>query len=146
MAANLLAILRAAKKTDNPWTRGEPTHQPWYEHTATTGWQPVQEVSEYSKVVVIDKVSLLSWNIDQFRAYEKERMEAALKFLEDYLSQLPQRPIIMLNEVLSSGLDIIRLQPWIREGYYLTDISHEFWESSRYGECGSFAGLISARR
>lgn len=73
-------------------------------------------------------------------------MEAALKFLEDYLSQLPQRPIIMLNEVLSSGLDIIQLQPWIREGYYLTDISHEFWESSRYGECGSFAGLISARR
>ena len=42
--------------------------------------------------------------------------------------------VIMLNEMTESDLRIIQGQDWIREGFYITDLSSEFWESSVYGK------------
>jgi len=40
----------------------------------------------------------------------------------------------MLNEMLMSDLELIQAQSWVRDQYYLTDISDEFWESGYYGK------------
>lgn len=135
--ANLAEILRAARKTAYSWTRGKPAFQPWYEYTAERIWQPVEEAVKDTVQSPVTSLSILSWNIDQFRAFENERMKAALIYLEDYTSRLPHKPIIMFNEMLPSDMEIIQGQPWVQKSYYLTDRSHEFWESSRYGKSGA---------
>lgn len=61
-------------------------------------------------------------------------MQAALDYLESYVSKLPHKPVIMFNEMLNSDMEIVQHQPWVRDSYYLTDVSHTFWESSRYGK------------
>lgn len=137
MSVNLTELLLAARKTDNTWSRGKPFFQPWYVFSANGTWQPVEENSDSSDSPPIKSLSVLSWNIDQFRAFENERMQAALAFLESYLSKLPHKPIIMFNEMLNSDMGIIQQQSWVRSDYYLTDVSHTFWESSRYGKCKS---------
>lgn len=133
MNVNIAELLRAARKTDHTWTRGEPASQPWFVYASERSWQPVEADKQAMRSSPIEALSVLSWNIDQFRAFENERMKAALDFLEGYVSHLPHKPIVMFNEMLSSDLEIIQLQPWVQESYYLTDISHAFWESSRYG-------------
>lgn len=135
--------MRAAKKTNHSWIRGEPAFQPWFAYTAERTWQPLETEPKESNSRPVNAVTVLSWNIDQFRAFENERMTSSLRFLEDYVSKLPCKPVIMLNEMLSSDMEIIKLQPWIQDNYYLTDESHTFWESSRYGKSSSIRTLFS---
>lgn len=134
MAKTLAEILRAARKTQHEWIRGQATPQPWFAWQSGSSWQPLEKNPGDSETSPVSKLSVLSWNIDQFRAFENERMTRALTYLEDYVSKLPGSPLIMLNEMLGSDLQIIQRQPWIRKGFYVTDESHTFWESSRYGK------------
>lgn len=134
MAKSLAEILRAARKTRHQWTRGKATPQPWFAWQSESSWQPLEADPGDPETSPVSKLSVLSWNIDQFRAFENERMTRALTFLEDYVSKLPSSPLIMLNEMLVSDMQIIQRQQWIRNGFYVTDESHTFWESSRYGK------------
>lgn len=134
MAKTLAEILRAARKTQHEWVREKAAPQPWFAWQSGNSWQPLEAAPGDSETSLVSKVSVLSWNIDQFRAFENERMTRALTYLKDYVSKLPGSPLIMLNEMLVSDLQIIQRQQWIQKGYYVTDESHTFWESSRYGK------------
>lgn len=130
---SLLQELRAARKTNHLWTRGEPFRQPIHAWQAGK-WRPLEANAETPDSGAADNFSILSWNIDHLMAFGNERMIRALQFLEEYVTQTPQKPVMMFNEMVPSDLEIIQSQPWIQQAYHLTDISHQFWESSRYGK------------
>ena len=128
--------INAYKKHEFAWKRGEPFPQPYY--TWHDGrWQagnsrPEQEVP--ASRAADSSFTIMSSNIDFMRSFTRERMEKALAFLEQYIGQISRPSVIMLNEMLVSDLEVIQAQGWVRDGYSLTDVSDEFWESGYYGE------------
>lgn len=138
-------------KMDDPhdWARGVPYNQPYYLFSPDTQqWQPVtpstQTQTQLSSAAPapLDKFEVLSWNIDFMRILDDERMIAALNHLRTHVdpaeadqsatvASVPK--VIMLNEMTRSDLILIQGQDWIREGYHVTDISTEYWESEGYG-------------
>ena len=72
------------------------------------------------------------------RPFPKERMSAALFFLETYLStSIPttNAVVILLQEMTVSDLHLIESAHWIRERFHITDQSLKNWASGHYGTC-----------
>lgn len=130
----IIETANSRRKHDFPWKQGQPFSQPFY--TWHDGqWKATSPDAEQSRSTSRDSsFSIMAWNIDYMRSYTNERMEKALSFLEQYLSQLSRPSMIMLNEMLVSDLELIQGQSWVRKGYHLTDLSEEFWASGHYGE------------
>lgn len=61
-------------------------------------------------------------------------MICALSFLQQYIEQIPNTVIVMLNEMLVSDLVLIQDQSWVRDKFFVTDIDSQFWESGYYGK------------
>ena len=134
-----------------PWTRGIPFQQPFHAFSdEDQTWHAIKPASRSPAAVsdpAITSFAILSWNIDFMRILPDERMTAALEHLHahvrdeaggsDSKSDSPTKTtdkVIMLNEMTESDLRIIQGQDWIREGFHITDLSSEFWESSVYGK------------
>jgi tyrosyl-DNA phosphodiesterase 2 len=62
-------------------------------------------------------------------------MKAALNYLETLVSSIGNDVPVMifLQEMLPSDLEQIQAAKWIRERFYITDMSHQYWESMWYG-------------
>ncbi|KAK4455551.1 5'-tyrosyl-DNA phosphodiesterase [Podospora aff. communis PSN243] len=95
-------------------------------------WQPVQ--ADTSEVAMPEVFSLMSWNIDFQRPLENERMKTALHYLVTSSLRGGRTTIIMFNEMVVSDLQLIQQEPWVQEGYFVTDLTGENW-TSRYGTC-----------
>jgi tyrosyl-DNA phosphodiesterase 2 len=86
-----------------------------------------------------DKLHLITWNIDFQVPFPKERMTAALQHLEHVLSLSSTNnttrgaTVIFLQEMVSSDLDLIQETSWIRERFYITDLTPASWRRSSYG-------------
>jgi len=130
----IIETINSRRKHDFTWERGQPVPQPYY--TWHDGqWKARRSGAGQSASTTQDGFfSIMSWNIDFMRSFTNERMEKALSFLEQYISQISSPSIIMLNEMLVSDLRLIQGQSWVREKYHLTDVSEDFWESGYYGE------------
>lgn len=130
----IIETINSRRKHDLTWERGQPVPQPYY--TWHDGqWKARSSGAEQSASTTQgDSFSIMSWNIDFMRSFTNERMEKALSFLEQYISQRSRPSIIMLNEMLVSDLQLIQAQSWVRDKYHLTDLSEDFWESGYYGE------------
>lgn len=140
-----------------PWTRGIPFQQPFHVFSdEDQTWHAIEPASRQPPAVsdsAATSFAILSWNIDFMRILPNERMTAALEHLHahvrdeasssDSKSDTPVKidKAIMLNEMTESDLRIIQSQDWIREGFQITDLSSEFWESSVYGMSGLFYSL-----
>jgi len=118
------------------WTRGQPCDQPcfWWR---SENWEVAYSTAEKDQSSSVQTLSILTWNIDFRRSFTRERMQAALDFLQQYISEIAHPAIVMLNENLASDLEIIKSQSWVQDGYCVTDSSPEFWEHP-YGECYLF--------
>lgn len=127
-----------------PWARGVPFHQPFYTFSdKDKKWHETEPTSAGTPFTV------LSWNIDFKRILHNQRMRAALKHLHTHVTDeainsegipklLVKEKVIMLNDMTKSDLQIIQSQAWIREGFQITDLSGEFWESKHYGKLNMF--------
>ncbi|KAL1963126.1 hypothetical protein VTN77DRAFT_8669 [Rasamsonia byssochlamydoides] len=67
-------------------------------------------------------------------------MAGALEYLEKLYKQTTSTSttattpvVILLQEMLESDLAQIQQAGWIREHFYVTDLTPEFWESALYG-------------
>ncbi|KXJ87293.1 Endonuclease/exonuclease/phosphatase [Microdochium bolleyi] len=123
-----------------PWTRGIPHIQPCYAYsTEHDVWQAF-DTTQDSKIeaVALDKIEVLSWNIDFMRILDEARMKAALKHLRTHVEAVDSKgvpKVIMLNEMTVPDLRLIQAQDWVRQDYHVTDITAEHWESEGYGTC-----------
>ncbi|KAL4949547.1 Endonuclease/exonuclease/phosphatase [Aspergillus filifer] len=83
-----------------------------------------------------EKIHLLSWNIDFQATAAEERMTAALKYLSELQTNHDTNDgsptVIMLQEMVPSDLQLIQQASWVREKFYITDITGSQWMSS-YG-------------
>lgn len=68
-------------------------------------------------------------------------MFSALKYLEGLYRDLQEKStsshnpplVIFFQEMLNSDLEQIQETDWIRQNFYVTDLSDDFWESGYYG-------------
>ncbi|KAL4916421.1 Endonuclease/exonuclease/phosphatase [Aspergillus aurantiobrunneus] len=84
----------------------------------------------------IDRIHLVSWNIDFSTPASSERMTTALQYLRDLQSEHDQKngppTVIFFQEMVASDLHLIQQAPWVREKFYVTDLSGSRWRGS-YG-------------
>ncbi|KAH6640735.1 Endonuclease/exonuclease/phosphatase [Chaetomium tenue] len=122
------------------WKRGELAPQEY--HTFRDGfWHPVQPPEPAvpggpTTTPRSFQFAVLSWNIDFMRPEDDARMASALKHLHGLVAAKPNPPsVVMLNEMTRSDLTLIKDAAWVREGYNITDINADHWESTTYGTC-----------
>lgn len=68
------------------------------------------------------------------RKLEDARMRGALSHLHTYVDGKAEPPVIMLNEMIGTHLELMKSTHWIQERYCMTDITTSNWESGGYGE------------
>jgi tyrosyl-DNA phosphodiesterase 2 len=130
------------------WTPDTPCEQPYFTYSSKGNmWVSSEDnntpqSSLHSKDEPLSSsqpiLTVLTWNIDFMRPLANERMTAALSYLETYLSSsVPSSNavLILLQEMVQSGLHLIQSAPWIRSRFHLTDTSTQNWESGHYGTC-----------
>jgi hypothetical protein len=118
----------------SPWKPGEPAHQAYFTFF-NSAWQPAvtSKTAHASTAETLVSFSVLSWNIDFMRPLPNARMEAALKHLE-FIAGLANQSVIMLNEMVSGDLELIKKADWVRRDYSITDVSVDNWENPGYGK------------
>lgn len=125
------------------WERGRPVPQD-YLSFKNGYWIPVG-----TKGVTTPKsfrFSVLSWNIDFMRPLGDARMESALNHLHSLVSGKADPQIIMLNEMVPSGLSQIASTDWVRRGYNMTDVTADNWQLPNYGKHPELLLLLRRRR
>ncbi|KAL1956879.1 hypothetical protein VTO42DRAFT_6727 [Malbranchea cinnamomea] len=123
----------------------QPRQQPWFQFDGDGHWQEAASESAAAEDESADwdsepvqKVRVLTWNIDAMIPFDRPRMAAALKHLESMVSSPPAPftadtpAIILLQEMRESDLDMIQETPWIQKGFTITDVDSEHWPTS-YG-------------
>ncbi|KAL1884514.1 hypothetical protein Plec18167_002104 [Paecilomyces lecythidis] len=138
------------RKPPTLWQRDIPYPQPFHYFNAIDNeWTVASSSSEISNSDVNlnaqrtppSQIRLLTWNIDALVPYAEERMFSALKYLEVLYRDLQEKStsshnpplVIFFQEMLNSDLEQIQETDWIRQNFYVTDLSDEFWESGYYG-------------
>jgi tyrosyl-DNA phosphodiesterase 2 len=132
-------------------TPDQPNLQPFYYfHTAAVPpqWRPASSSAdiagnhhhqqEHPQTQANLTLHLLTWNIDFQVPYPVERMTAALHHLHTILTShnnttTTSATVILFQEMTPSTLDVIQSTPWIRDNFYLTDLSPARWRTSSYG-------------
>jgi tyrosyl-DNA phosphodiesterase 2 len=125
--------------TIQSWKRGELAPQEY--HTFRDGfWHPVEPqggstVPAGRTTPRSFQFAVLSWNIDFMQPEDDARMTSALKHLHGLVAAKPDLPsVIMLNEMTRTDLKLIKNADWVREGYSITDVNADHWESTTYGK------------
>ncbi|KAJ9203630.1 hypothetical protein DTO164E3_201 [Paecilomyces variotii] len=138
------------RKPPTLWQRDIPYPQPFYYfNPSNQAWTAASSTSElqasqtsnahpHNETTPPSKIHLLTWNIDALVPYAKQRMASALEYLKNLYHDIQQKPtssplIIFFQEMLDSDLQQIQETDWIRENFYVTDLSDEFWEGGYYG-------------
>ncbi|RDW68873.1 endonuclease/exonuclease/phosphatase family protein [Aspergillus mulundensis] len=118
----------------------EPNFQPFFFFDPSLDpprWRPVSPPKHNAPHppagVPTDKIHLLSWNIDFTTPLAEERMTAALKYLGDLQAEHEKSDgsptVIFFQEMVASDLHLINETPWVREKFYMTDLSGGHWRS-----------------
>ncbi|KAH8427389.1 endonuclease/exonuclease/phosphatase family protein [Aspergillus melleus] len=119
-------------------TLDTPIHQAFYQFTNKT-WEPVIPdgtttiTNATNQPSPLETLRLTTWNIDFRAPCPDKRMTKALQYLSTLHIPTKETPsIIFLHEITPSDLHIIQKTTWIRNQFYITDLSHENWRS-QYG-------------
>ncbi|KAK7943305.1 uncharacterized protein PG986_012418 [Apiospora aurea] len=126
----------------SPWDLDDPWPQDYYSWDLEFEiWRPIETpstslfISKESESSDITTIALYSWNIDFMLPCAEARMNAALAHLEELTARLPPTTaaIINLQEITPSDLITISQKPWIRNGFFMTDLDNSAWASGMYG-------------
>ncbi|KAK7756425.1 hypothetical protein SLS62_001651 [Diatrype stigma] len=150
--------IAASKKSADqmPWTPDQPHPQPYYAFDGRA-WEPHQPEtgtgtgagagtgSAAGPDSSFSRLALYSWNIDFMLPHAEERMRSALAHLEPLVTATTTTPtaavVIFLQECVASDLATIAAAPWVRDRFYLSDLTPAAWESGHYGT----AALVDRR-
>lgn len=119
--------------------------QPFYHYIDNT-WTPILSSTDIPQTPstsdahqsprgnVTKRIRLTTWNIDFQTSMARERMAAALEYLSHQHSQHDDKTpsIIFLQEMVESDLQLIQEAGWVREKFFITDVSSDHWRGS-YG-------------
>ncbi|KAK4228488.1 5'-tyrosyl-DNA phosphodiesterase [Podospora fimiseda] len=112
----------------------QKAYQPYYTFLNDV-WKPVSSSSSLDKPTSQDDTSqseflfsILSWNIDFQREFSEPRMKAALNHVHSLLLNNTPNTIIVFQEMEEVDLRIIQQQQWVRDGFWMTDLTKMmFW-------------------
>ncbi|KAL4905570.1 hypothetical protein BDW74DRAFT_167772 [Aspergillus multicolor] len=118
----------------------EPNSQPFFFFDPSLNpprWRPASPPKHTAPLppagIPADKIHLLSWNIDFSTPMPEERMTAALKYLGEQQAEHEKTDgsptVIFFQEMVASDLHLINETPWVREKFYMTDLSGNYWRS-----------------
>ncbi|KAL4785024.1 Endonuclease/exonuclease/phosphatase [Aspergillus varians] len=117
----------------------KPNLQPFYYFDIASDhpqWQPTTQTVHPPTPTYPDRIHLISWNIDFSTPAPSERMSAALQHLNTLQATHDKNngapTILFFQEMVPSDLKLIQEAPWIRDRFYITDISHAQWRGG-YG-------------
>ncbi len=119
----------------------EPEPQPYFGFR-DGGWKAISSSSPATAShsssngagSVINKLRVITWNIDFMASQPRARMAAALAYLEQFVSEIPasHAVVIQLQEMMesqdldeeenASDLSQLRNAPWVQQRFHLTDI------------------------
>jgi tyrosyl-DNA phosphodiesterase 2 len=115
----------------------EPRPLPWFSYEGGEWRRAILAASDETDAATgqppLDKIRVVTWNIDAFVPAPGARITAALSHLQQLVSSPPEpftadTPIvIMLQEMRESDLNIIQETAWIRERFYITDLDPAQW-------------------
>ncbi|KAF5367577.1 hypothetical protein D9758_003707 [Tetrapyrgos nigripes] len=81
----------------------------------------------YDKHSAPNRINLITWNIDFQSPYPTERMQGAMKFLQEYLGDPPSPCVILLQEVSNKVLPYLLEVEWIQRHFLITPTSKVKW-------------------
>lgn len=137
-----LAIALKKQPDAVPWQPDKPWPQRYYSWDAEDeAWLPVSPTStgssDSTRPSDISALVVYSWNVDLMLPFAESRMDAALAHLGQLLNQASSTTttavVINLQECVPSDLITISRQPWVRDGFYMTDLDATSWGSWAYG-------------
>lgn len=107
----------------------DPKPQPFYGFKDGT-WQK-SNGNEIPTYTTLPTIKIVSWNIDFQASASLARMTRALSYLDEILRGLPSDmpSMILLQEMTSSDLDIVKKAGWVQEKYQITDVSSKNWRA-----------------
>lgn len=135
----LILEARTAEELEDEFYKPRP--QPYWHYdgsqwiSASVSPSPSLLFTSYSDVN-LQRIRLISWNIDILIPFVEERMSAALDYLEDLIiSETPNNiPVLVyLQEMGQSDLKQIREARWIQERFFIADFDQKNWVSPFYG-------------
>lgn len=109
--------------------------QPYYSYNCGAWREVINDPAAKMAPKAPSEMRLLTWNIDFLSGGGDIRMHAALNLLEQEIdnSSTGGPIVIMLQEMDLSDLQQIQASKWIRDRFYITDISNKNWADERYG-------------
>jgi len=127
-----------AKQLDN--ASYQPRSQDyWYADTDGT-WQPnstlqPSSLSRQGRPMDPKTIRLISWNIDVLVGFAKERMRAALLYLDQVIAAAPAETavVVFLQEMGQSDLVQIREAAWVKNRFNITELDNRNWLGPFYG-------------
>ncbi|KIW04062.1 uncharacterized protein PV09_04880 [Verruconis gallopava] len=87
-------------------------------------------------VLSVQRLRLITWNIDVLSPGGEPRMAAALAHLEELVSNKSRNcepVVIFLQEMNESDLNQIQAAPWVQKRFYITDIDTGYWRKPNFG-------------
>ncbi|KAJ8072491.1 hypothetical protein PM082_016050 [Marasmius tenuissimus] len=102
-------------------------------------WCAVPKGSRDRRKTPAKTIALATWNIDFASHHPQERMRGALDELKGEILPIDEETkalepcVVLLQEVHSKMLEVIRLCPWVRENFYVTPLNNLKWPSHTYG-------------
>ncbi|KAF8323146.1 hypothetical protein DL93DRAFT_2070652 [Clavulina sp. PMI_390] len=79
------------------------------------------------------QLQVLTWNVDAFRSKTPERTQDMLNYICSHIDSTREVDIIFFQEVNPKAIPAITTHEWVRQNFYLTDISNDDWRDSVYG-------------
>ena len=134
-----ITLVESKTKASVPWGPDKPIAQP-YHSWANRKWQPIEAapslVSSTASGRTPQTLALYAWNVDFMLPFPGSRMRAALHHLQSQHIAKQDHSIatvVFLQECVVSDLKLIASTPWVRAGFYITDLDGSNWASGHYG-------------
>lgn len=134
-------LVEAKRKTaeQQPWPLDEPFPQACHRHHGTD-WYPIDFGSGGLDSPSLRRLDVWSWNIDFMLPFPSQRLEAALRHLQQ-LIETEERihasddfvRVIFLAECLESDISLLSRDAWVQSKFCLTDLDMVNMASGHYG-------------
>ncbi|KAF5391645.1 hypothetical protein D9757_002338 [Collybiopsis confluens] len=100
-------------------------------HPRRNCWKHVVVERESGQHLLHHEIGIITWNVDFYAGKVVERMNGVLDYLQHkILKGRPFAPcVIMLQEVHSKALPVIRTNAWVQKHFYITPIDNMKWAS-----------------
>jgi len=113
----------------------EPVFQDYYQYNGTQ-WVSARDddqTTQDGSTKRLDRIRLITWNIDVLSPGGEPRMKAALEHVQQLVSKSAEPVVVFFQEMSESDLKQISDAPWVRDRFDITDLDGRFWTKPGFG-------------